>query len=227
MWGAGMLALGLLLGWTIWGRDGAEIASEDPAPQAESGTPGTEPPPPTEVPVPAPIEPATTPSTPANAAVPAAPASGRLLVRSTPANAMVVIDGVWSGRTPLTKRDMTFGAHTVRVVLEGYEPINQRITLTPDNASREMMFELQRARARGQTPAPAADVTLTVTSRPAGARVLVDGRFVGPTPATVEGITPGAHTVRVELEGYQPWSTTVRVVSGQDARVAAPLVPQR
>ncbi|HUF24507.1 MAG TPA: PEGA domain-containing protein [Vicinamibacterales bacterium] len=240
LWGAGALALGLLLGYAIWGRGGAEVASEDPAPQAESSPPVAEPPPLTEVPVPAPSEPATSPSTPANAAAPAAPTSGRLLVRSTPGNAMVVIDGVWTGRTPLTKRDMTFGTHTVRVVLEGYEPINQRITITPDNASREMMFELQRARARGQTPAPAretappagtpapaADVSLTVTSRPAGARVLVDGRFVGTTPAKVPGITPGAHTVRVELEGYQPWSTTVRVVGGQDARVAAPLVPQR
>ncbi|HEX6324074.1 MAG TPA: PEGA domain-containing protein [Vicinamibacterales bacterium] len=254
VWAAGALALGLLLGWVIWGRDGAGLASEDQTPQAESGPPVAEPPPLTEVPVPAPVEPA--PSTPASAATPPPPSSGRLLVRSTPGNAMVVIDGVWTGRTPLTKRDMSFGAHTVRVVLEGYEPINQRITLTPDNASREMLFELQRSRARGQTPAPqrqsqpaarepaapartpverdtapaetsAANATLAVTSRPVGARVLVDGRFVGTTPAKVAGLTPGSHTVRVELEGYQPWSTTVRVAAGQDARVAAPLVPQR
>jgi serine/threonine protein kinase len=237
------LLAGLVLGWAIWGRGGAE-PRVDQAQQAGTGAPAAaaDPPAATEVPMPAPIEPAPIPSTPATAAAPAAPASGRVLVRSTPSNAMVVIDGVWTGRTPLTKRDMAFGAHTVRVVLDGYEPINQRITLTPENASRELMFELQRARGRGPaaaappptetappagTPAPSANASLSISSRPAGARVLVDGRLVGVTPVKVAGLTAGAHEIRIELDGYRPWTSTVRAIAGEDVRVAAPLEPQR
>jgi hypothetical protein len=158
-----------------------------------------------------------------------------VLVRSSPTNAMVVIDGVWSGRTPHTKRDLRFGRHTVRVVLEGYEPINRTITLSAGNPAEEMMFELTRAAARepapaAEAPAPRAPSTaagaLSISSRPLGARVLVDGRAVGTTPMKLAGVTPGAHRVRIELAGYRPWTTTVQVGRTGEARVAASLVAQ-
>jgi len=246
--GVAGLALGLLLGWAIFGGDTALAPSPDTttntaAPNAPAGTAsGTA----TEVPVPSqPVE-QTAPPTPATASTPPPPTSGSVLVRSTPSGAGVVIDGVWSGRTPFTKRGIPFGAHLIRVVLEGgYEPVNQRITLTPENASRELTFELRRragarssqpstpvrretARPAG-TPAPsaAADASLSISSRPTGARVYVDGRMIGSAPAKLAGLRAGSYHVRVELDGYQTWTTTVHVAAGQDARVAAPLVPVR
>lgn len=44
-------------------------------------------------------------------------------------------------------------------------------------------------------------VSLAVTSRPAGAAVLVDGRNVGMTPLDVSDLLPGRHFVSVRLEG--------------------------
>ncbi len=72
-------------------------------------------------------------------------------------------------------------------------------------------------------PAKAAVGTLVVTSRPSGARVLIDGREAGKTPLTRRDIKPGSHKVRVELAGYRPWTTTVRVVAGRQRRIPAPL----
>jgi hypothetical protein len=131
----------------------------------------------------------------------------------------------------------------VRVVLPGYEAINRRVTLTPENAARELTFDLQPTGRRAAappvsgaartdtappagTPAPTANASLSISSRPTGARIFLDGRLIGTAPTKMTGLKPGSYHVRVELEGYRTWTTTVRVGAGQDARVAAPLVPQ-
>ena len=150
LWLLGGIGIGFLLAWFWLGGDRAiEQAAEQPA-QEEAVTEeplATPAEPVTTAPATVPVPPADTqpPSEPAAPAA-AAPASGRLLVRSTPTNAMVVIDGVWSGRTPFTKTDMTFGRHTVRVVLEGYVPINRTVTFSPEAPAQQMTFELVRAR---------------------------------------------------------------------------------
>jgi hypothetical protein len=64
---------------------------------------------------------------------------------------------------------------------------------------------------------------LLVASRPAGARVIVDGRRVGVTPLSVPGIKAGSHSVRLELPGFRPWATSVDVDNGARTRVGASL----
>ncbi|MDP1571490.1 MAG: PEGA domain-containing protein, partial [Vicinamibacterales bacterium] len=76
-------------------------------------------------------------------------------------------------------------------------------------------------------PAAAAEGSLLVESRPAGARVRIDDREAGTTPLTLPGLAPGSYRVSIAREGYQTWTTTVRVVAGERARVAASLVGGR
>jgi hypothetical protein len=64
---------------------------------------------------------------------------------------------------------------------------------------------------------------MTVVSRPAGARVFVDGKLVGTTPLQVPAVAPGSHSVRLELDGYRGWSTTTSVEAGEQKRIAASL----
>jgi hypothetical protein len=64
---------------------------------------------------------------------------------------------------------------------------------------------------------------MTVQSRPRGARVFVNDRLIGSTPAIVPALPAGPATVRLEMDGYQPWATTVRVSAGAQTRVAASL----
>jgi PEGA domain len=45
---------------------------------------------------------------------------------------------------------------------------------------------------------------ITVASKPAGARVFVNGRDRGPAPITVNLSRWGFHRLRVELDGYEP-----------------------
>jgi serine/threonine protein kinase len=62
-----------------------------------------------------------------------------------------------------------------------------------------------------------------VTSTPSQARLIVDGQAYGSTPASVPGLSVGAHTVRVEAPGYRPWEGRVAVLAGTRVRVTATL----
>ena len=58
---------------------------------------------------------------------------------------------------------------------------------------------------------------LSVESNVTGARVLVDGRDVGTTNLSDTEILPGEHRIRVEKEGYEPYSRKVRFAEGRAA----------
>ena len=74
----------------------------------------------------------------------------------------------------------------------------------------------------GPTNSPGA-APLTVESRPAGAKVFIDGRLVGTTPLVVPGVAVGEHALHLDRDGYQRWSSAVRIVTTERNRVTASL----
>ena len=168
------------------------------------------------------------PATPRGRPAPVVPATGQLVVRSTPSRAGVMIDGTWRGRTPITVRGLSVGTHAVRVVEDGYVSETRRVAVDARSAGTTVSFQLARVRGP-ERPAPAAAKpgaktgVLRVESRPSGAAVLIDGRVVGTTPLQISDLEPGTHQVRLELPGHRPWATTTTIVAGQSVRVAASL----
>jgi hypothetical protein len=65
---------------------------------------------------------------------------------------------------------------------------------------------------------------LTITSKPSGARVYVDGSYEGTTPQTLD-LSSGSHEVVLVKPGYESWRTTVFVDPGGRQRLKARLVP--
>jgi hypothetical protein len=65
---------------------------------------------------------------------------------------------------------------------------------------------------------PAPEGRILVRSRPAGARVTVDGKDYGSTPATVRGLPYGAHQVKVVRDGYAPEDRRVVVTVARPAQ---------
>jgi hypothetical protein len=65
--------------------------------------------------------------------------------------------------------------------------------------------------------------TIYVDSNPRGARVLIDGRLMGTTPASIPDIPIGSHVVRLELPDHKVWTSATRVSAGQQARVTGSL----
>lgn len=158
--------------------------------------------------------------------------AGRLLVRSTPAGARVVIDDRDRGLTPLTVRDLDRGSHRLLVERDGYAPEERRIVITSARPAQSVTIELERppaaqrsAQPTPTTPSTIGDVVgaLIVDSRPTGAKVFVDGKLVGTTPLMVSRVEAGEHAVRIELDGYRRWSSSVRVAAGERSRVTASL----
>ena len=80
-------------------------------------------------------------------------------------------------------------------------------------------YEVSRGGNSQPTPAEA---TLAIDSDPRGADVYLDGRFQGTTPLRATS-QPGRRTVRVELDGYRTFETTLRLSPGESRRVSADL----
>jgi hypothetical protein len=68
---------------------------------------------------------------------------------------------------------------------------------------------------------------LAVYSRPSGARVFVNGRGAGTTPLVLKNQNVGSRAVRIEMDGYEPWTSAVRVVSNASTNVQALLKATR
>jgi len=70
------------------------------------------------------------------------------------------------------------------------------------------------------TADPAVAVTattgsLTVTTNPMGAAILIDGLQRGVSPQTITGLAPGEHTILLKLSGYTDLTTQVTITAGQ------------
>jgi hypothetical protein len=80
----------------------------------------------------------------------------------------------------------------------------------------------EESSASPKAPATAAIGTVNVSSNPAGADVLLDGNFVGNTPATLK-IAGGKHTISVKMPGEKDWSRDITVEPGSEVQLAATL----
>jgi hypothetical protein len=158
-------------------------------------------------------------SKPAAAAAVAPLFAGRVLVRSTPPGVRVFVDGRSGGETPATVHDLARGAHQVRLVREGYTTVERKIVITASKPALTLTVPMVKV------PVVSArlDSALVVISRPAGATVFLDGREVGTTPLTLPGVKVGPHAMRIELDGYQRWSSAVQIAASDQNRVTASL----
>ena len=151
----------------------------------------------------------------------AAPATGRLLVRSTPPAVRVLVNGEVRGRTPLALADLSYGAYDVQFVLEGYESQEHRLTISSDEPIAALSAVLT----------PSADTrtaslgvgSVFVDTRPRGVEVWLDQQLVGESPMLISNVSMGAHQVEFKHVGYRDWATTIQVGSSAQARVTASL----
>ena len=229
------LSVGLFL------KSPTPVAMRDPKAVVDETTVDLPAPAPTPAPAPAPDTPprlpAPSPSRPASGAIARSqPARGSVLIRSSPADADVMVNGRARGKTPLTVRDLELGSYNIRVARDGYVIEERTLQLTARRPTASTTFTLREtaivprgpagksASARGATADKTAGTPggVNVRSRPTGARVFVNDRLVGSTPLAIPGLPAGPATVRIEMDGYRTWTTTVQVGAGEQ-RVAASL----
>ena len=141
---------------------------------------------------------------------------GLLLLRTEPAGANILIDGVSFGQTPrlvttLAAKDQ----HVVRFRKAGYQ--DQTITVR---------FDGRKPQVRTETLVLASG-TVDVQSEPAGAEVTVNGIVRGVTPLRVSGIPKGRATVKFKLEGFEDEVRELAINAGdvQTLQIAMKGVP--
>ncbi len=108
--------------------------------------------------------------------------------------------------TPADLGDLPTGRPLeIELALPGYRVRKETITLFPDQGVRELSVNLEK-QAGG----------LLVRTEPDGAHVSVDGKKLGRSPQSIEGLAAGKPvTVRATKKGYKSASTIVVVPDGE------------
>ena len=126
---------------------------------------------------------------------------GRVRVE-VPTQARVTVDGKELGNAP-GEFTLAPGKHTVAIAAARYQPFSGELDVVGEGKAQTFTPQLVPAWAE-----------VTVTSEPAGAKLVVDGEERGVTPLTTQ-ILAGNHPVELKLEGFKSWTTDVQVKANE------------
>ncbi len=127
-----------------------------------------------------------------------------------PSHARVQIDGVDIGQTPLVEVAVEAGEHHLSISKDRYLDYGEVITIEGRSVVQAYEANLEPAWA-----------TVSLTTSPDGADVLVDGELIGSTPINAE-ILQGQRDLVLKLVGHKAWQEEFDILPGQDFSV--PLV---
>ena len=114
--------------------------------------------------------------------------TGRVTIETTPLGAEVVIDGQARGLTPLTVQ-LDPGTHMIQL-RRGTE---ERTVSVQVASGAEVLQHYEFAPRAASVPTS----TLSISTDPPGARVLIDGDVRGTSPVTLADLSPARHRVTV------------------------------
>src|SRR5271157_385845 len=155
---------------------------------------------------------------------PLTPNSGTLIVRSNVPGADVFIDGQLkdvTGRDNKLKVPLDPGPHRIQLKASGYQ----------DSAEQQVEIVAKKEKLLPFTllPLPGQTYSLKIESKPPGASVRIDdkgaGSTVGGKPLSAK-VLAGPHTVQLNLDGYEAWTTRVTVKEGENPPIRAELKPK-
>jgi formylglycine-generating enzyme required for sulfatase activity len=124
--------------------------------------------------------------------------------------ARIRIDGVDIGQTPLVNVEVEPGEHQLSISKDRYIDFGETIDIEGRAVEQNFSVSLEPAWA-----------TVSLTTTPSGADVLVDGEFIGSTPINAE-IIQGQRDLVLKLAGHKAWQEEFDVLAGEDFSV--PLV---
>lgn len=121
--------------------------------------------------------------------------------------ARVQIDGIDLGETPLVGVMVEAGERQLTVSKDRYLDFGQTIQIEGRSVEQSFDATLEPAWA-----------TVSLTTNPAGADVLVDGELFGVTPLNAE-IIQGQRDVTLKLAGHKAWQEDFDIFAGEDFAV--------
>jgi hypothetical protein len=116
------------------------------------------------------------------------------------------------------------GAVQISAAAQSAPPVGVDVIVADDKATRSVAPVPGRKTSSDRLTFRGA---ISVESQPAGAQVSIDGRPVGVTPLAGWELAAGSHVVRIDLDGYERWSTAIQVVTDKTVNVVTNLQPTR
>jgi hypothetical protein len=140
--------------------------------------------------------------------VAAAGKPGSLAVTSDPSGADVYINSEYKGKTPLRVNDVSPGTVKVAVSKDGYMKQTQTVKIGPGENKSTGTIKLGGMFGE-----------IYVNSSPPRATVIFDGTITSKTPVTIRKVPRDQkHTIRIKLDGYRDWETTVSLSDKESKR---------
>lgn len=133
---------------------------------------------------------------------PQVPIYGLVKVSTMPVGAVVKLDGVPIGETPLISNKVLVGQHKIEIAAPGYVPAEYSVEV--GTAAAVEIGDALRA----------AFGVVRVATLPAGAEVYIDGRQVGVTPFSSDAFSGGTHSVRIAKAGYEELYESFELTEG-------------
>ena len=139
--------------------------------------------------------------------------SAGITVRSTPAGALVIINGSVQGTTPCDIPRISEGECRIVVTLDGYAEYKQQIRLIAGK-NEELDITLD--------PLPA---SLKIVTTPISAKVYINGQYKGNAPVILKDLEPGIYQVRAEKKGHDVEERTIDLKRGDEYLEEFRLIP--
>lgn len=137
---------------------------------------------------------------------------GLLLIKTEPAGASIVIDGVTVGQTPrLVTHLAAKDTYNIKLRKAGYQ--EQLI---------QVRFDGRRPLVREEVLVPASG-TVNVLSDPSGAEVTVNGIVRGTTPILVKEVPRGRAVVKFRLDGFEEEVRELAINAGDVQTLSVPM----
>lgn len=128
-----------------------------------------------------------------------------------PAGANVTLDGQPIGVAPIRLTGVAAGTHRYAITHPGFETVEGDFHQVP-GGNALVVHELASSQGRW-----------TITSRPAGAQVWMDGERVGKTPLELRDVPSDVHVVVLQLDDHPLFTQSVDTSDGSRGEVNAKL----
>lgn len=115
--------------------------------------------------------------------------TGKLIVRSDPVGAKVILDNKDAGLTPFEK-DLEAGKHRLILTYKGYERFAKSVTVISDTTE---IVEAELVSLTGD---------LAIISTPSNSDVFINDDYKGKTPLTLQFLEVGEYFIKIKQEGY-------------------------
>ncbi|WP_319579356.1 PEGA domain-containing protein [uncultured Methanospirillum sp.] len=149
--------------------------------------------------------------------------TGSVAISSTPPGASVSLNTDYQGVTPvsgsLDLTDITPGVYTITLTAPQRETYSSTITVIAGQVT-PVQVELKSPKVPSSQ-----NGTLSVSSSPAGAQVLLDNLYIGITPLTLSSVKPAQYELILKMEQYQNNVNQVRIEGGMSTTVSVNMTP--